>query len=192
MRSLGVENYTVKDLMVPIAEYATVPLGTTLFGAMLALDQAQENFDHGKYQHRAILVLDEQNKVVGRVSQLRALTAVEGGSDNSSDIIELKKFNFSNKYVDKLREKARLESKILTKESLRGASKKIVDDFMQKPDPDEYVSESSALDLAVHKMVAGTHISLLVTKGEGDEIVGVLRMADIFAATFQAMKDLEV
>ncbi len=186
------ENFTVKDLMVPIAEYATVPLGTTLLEAITALDQAQENFDHGKYQHRAILVMDEKRKVVGRVSQLRVLTAMEGGIENSDDIEELKKFNFSNNYVDKLNEKVRLDSKILTKEALRRASKKIVDDFMQKPTPDEYVSESSALDLAIHKIVAGTHISLLVTKGEGDEIVGVLRMADVFAATFHAMKDLEL
>lgn len=192
MRSQEVESYTVKDLMVPIEEYATVPRGTTLFEAILALELAQEKFDHGKYQHRAVLVLDEHNKVVGRISQLRVLNAIEGVFENSDNMEELKKFNFSDNYIDKLTEKKRLESKIMTKEALRAASKKLVDEFMQKPTPDEYVSESSAIDLAIHKLVAGTHIALLVTKGEGDEIVGVLRMADVFAATFHAMKEADL
>ena len=45
-------NYIVKDLMVPISEYATVPVGATLFEAVLALEEAQLNFDRSKYQHR--------------------------------------------------------------------------------------------------------------------------------------------
>jgi hypothetical protein len=50
------------------------------------------------------------------------------------------------------------------------------------------VTEASFLDMAIHKLVAGTHLSLLVTRDE--EIVGVLRMADVFAATFHAMKGM--
>lgn len=192
MRSYRVEKYTVKDLMVPIAEYATVSMGTTLLEAILTLEQAQENFDHGKYQHRAVLVLDEQNKVIGRISQLRVLNAIEGGGETTCDMQRLKNFSFSDNYINKLNETKRLESKILTKEALRRASKKLVDEFMQKPTPDEYVSQSSALDLAIHKLVAGTHIALLVTEGEGGEIVGVLRMADVFAATFHAMKEADL
>lgn len=41
--------YRVKELMVPLSEYATVPVGSTLFDAVLALEKAQEEFDRTKY-----------------------------------------------------------------------------------------------------------------------------------------------
>ena len=37
-------DYRVKELMVPLSEYATVPVGSTLFDAVLALEKAQEQF----------------------------------------------------------------------------------------------------------------------------------------------------
>lgn len=48
--------YFVKDLMVSISEYATVPEGSTLFEAVLALEKAQEQYDHSKYQHPTIII----------------------------------------------------------------------------------------------------------------------------------------
>jgi len=38
-----VSDYLVKQLMVPLSEYATVPEGSTLFEAVLALEKAQES-----------------------------------------------------------------------------------------------------------------------------------------------------
>ncbi len=187
---MSVKKYTVKELMVQINEYATVPLGTTLFDAILALEKAQENFDHGKYQHRAILVLDEHNKVVGRISQLRVLKALESADTRNGNIDQLKMYKFSDAYIGQQREKARLNCKVFTEKLLKEAAKKPVDTFMQKPTPDEYVAENSELDLAMHKMVAGAHQSLLVTRG--DEIVGILRLSDVFSAGFHAMKELDI
>ena len=48
------KNCLVKDLMVPLSEYATVPMGSTLFEAVLALEKSQEEFDHTKYRHRGV------------------------------------------------------------------------------------------------------------------------------------------
>jgi hypothetical protein len=47
----------IKDLMVPLEEYATVPDSATLYEAVLALEEAQEKFQHLPYKHRAVLVL---------------------------------------------------------------------------------------------------------------------------------------
>jgi len=46
----------IKDLMVPLEEYATVSDSATLYEAVLALEEAQEKFDHLPYKHRAVLV----------------------------------------------------------------------------------------------------------------------------------------
>ena len=66
----------VKDLMVPLAEYATVSEEATLYDAVLALEKAQEAFDPKKQRHRAVLVFDKKNRIVGKLGQpdiLRAL-----------------------------------------------------------------------------------------------------------------------
>ena len=62
------KSYLVKDLMVPLSEYATVTENARLFEAVLALEKAQENFEdeHTRYRHRAVLVLDKKGKVIGK------------------------------------------------------------------------------------------------------------------------------
>ena len=59
------KSYIVKDLMVPLSEYATVSEDATLYEAVLSLEKAQENFEdkHTRYRHRAILVLDKKGDV---------------------------------------------------------------------------------------------------------------------------------
>jgi len=184
-----VKNYLVKDLMVPITEYATVSVGTTLLEAIRVLEQAQEAYTVSKYQHRAILVLDPAGQVVGKISQLRALKAIEGDHEFNDEIDEMRKFNFSEAYIAQLRDRFRSRKIIIEENTLRETAAKKVEEFMQAPTPGEYVSEDCSVDTAIHKLVAGTHLSLLVTRNK--EIVGVLRISDVFAAVFHEMATLE-
>lgn len=183
------ENHRVKDLMVPISEYATVVVGTSLIDAVKALEQAQETYTTSKYQHRAIIVLDEEGRIVGKISQLRALKAIEPDFQANTDIEQLKGFHFSDQYISQLRDLYRYRGKVMSKDSLRAASVKKVEEFMQTPSPGEYVAEDCSLDTAIHRLVAGTHLSLLVTRDE--KIVGILRISDVFAAVFHKMIQLE-
>lgn len=183
------ENHRVKDLMVPISEYATVVVGTSLIDAVKALEKAQETYTTSKYQHRAIIVLDEEGRIVGKISQLRALKAIEPDFTANTDIEQLKGFHFSDQYISQLRDLYRYRGKVMSKDSLRAASVKKVEEFMQTPSPGEYVAEDCSLDTAIHRLVAGTHLSLLVTRDE--KIVGILRISDVFAAVFHKMIQLE-
>ena len=180
------EHLRITDLMVPISEYATVAVGTSLLDAIIALETAQKAYTTSKYQHRAILVLDTNDHVVGKISQLRVLKAVETRRDLESEVVELSNFKFSDEYIARRAEQYRFGGPIFKKESLQLAAHKKVEEFMQKPTPGEIVSEDSSLDMAIHKLVAGTHLSLLVTRKE--KIVGILRISDVFAAVFQEMK----
>ena len=67
---------TVIDLMVPLKEYATVLQDANLAEAVSALEKAQLAFDPAKHKHRAILVLDEKNKVVGKLGMFDILMAL--------------------------------------------------------------------------------------------------------------------
>lgn len=180
------DSYTVKDLMVPISEYATVPIGTSLLDAIIVLEKAQEAYTVSKYQHRAILVLDKEETVVGKIGQLRVLKAIETRPDRDSELEELKSFKFSDEYIAQRQDQFRLGGTIMSKEDLKIAAAKKVEEFMQKPTPSEIVPEDASLDIAIHKLVAGTHLSLLVTRA--NRIVGILRIADVFAAVYHEMK----
>lgn len=179
------DQYYVRDLMVPFSEYASVRIGTTLLDALRALERAQEAYSMTKYEHRAVLVLDSEDKVVGKISQLRALKAIESTFAGHEEMEELQKFNFSQTYLSSFKEKQRLQGQVITREALVAAAGKKVEEFMQTPTPGEFVAEDASLDRAIHMLTAGAHLSLLVTKN--DKIVGILRISDVFAAVFHEM-----
>jgi len=181
-----VRTYTVKELMVPISEYATVREGSTLFEAILALEKAQDEFDHKKYHHRAILILDKNGRVIGKLSQLGVLRALEPKDEDVEGIDVLSQFGFSQKLVQGLRKERRLQGVPLKDLYVRTARLK-VEDFMQAPTEGEYVEQDASLDIAVHQLVLGNHLSLLVTKAR--EIVGILRLTDVFGAVLRDMKE---
>jgi len=183
-----VKTHTAKDLMVPLSEYASVPEGSTLFEAVMALEKAQEEFDidHSKYHHRAVLILDSRGRVVGKLSQMNVLRALEKNDEHSEKIQELSQFGFSTRYTNTLWEQFQLGGVSLQEMCVKAARMK-VEDHMKALSEGEYVEEDTPLEKAIYQMVSGHHLSLLVTSG-GD-IVGVLRMSDVFAAVFHAMKE---
>jgi CBS domain-containing protein len=176
--------------MVPLSEYATVKEGATLFEAVMALEHAQEEFDidHSKYHHRAVLVLDKKDRVIGKLSQLNVLRALEPKDEQISKTSELGKFGFSLRFITTLREQYRLAGVSLSLLCANAAKMK-VEDYMKTPSEGEYVEENTPLDTAIYQLVTGLHLSLLVTRDT--EIVGVLRMSDVFAAVFHAMRESE-
>ncbi len=103
-------DFRVKDLMVPLAEYATVPAGSTLLDAMLALEKAQEEFVHNKYRHRGVVILDKTKGVIGKLGQMDVLRALEPKEDDADDIRSLRQFGFSSKFVQDVRTQRRLNA----------------------------------------------------------------------------------
>ena len=181
-------NYVVKDLMVPLSEYATVPEEATLFESVLALEKAQEKFQESRYSHRAVLVLDKSKRVIGKLSQMDFLCALEPRDANLDQIRNFKRFGFTRKAVALQQEEyLKLSPPILDVYSKAARLK--VKDHMQRPTEGEYVDENASLDMALHQLTAGSNLSLLVTRGA--DIVGILRLADVFAAVFHAMKESE-
>jgi len=183
-----VSDFRVKELMVPLSEYATVPEGSTLFEAVLALEKAQEEFDHTKYQHRGVVILDKDKRVIGKLGQLDVLRAIEPIDENPAEIKDLSQFGFSSNFVHKLRKQRRLKAAPL-KDLCSNASKLKVEDFMQTLSEGEFIEQEASLDMAVMQLVTGYHVSLLVTRGK--EIIGILRSTDAFAAVFHTMKECE-
>jgi len=182
------KQFRVKDLMVPISEYATVTVGSTLSEAVVALEKAQEEYCHTQYSHRAVLVLDNKKQVVGKLSQLDFMRSLEPKDEKSERIKNIRKFGFSSKSIA-LQQEQYLQTVPPNKNIYATAAKRKVEEFMQTPSEGEYINEETALDTAIHQLITGYHLSLLVTREK--KIVGVLRMSDVFAATFHVMKEVE-
>jgi CBS domain-containing protein len=184
-----VSDFLVKELMVPLSEYATVPKGSTLFDAVQALEKAQEDFDHTKYKHRAILILDKKKRVIGKLSQLDVLRALEPKNEDPVQINEISQFGFSSNFIHKLRARWVMNAQPF-KDLCSKASQLKVEDFMQAPSEGEFIEQDATLETAVMQLVHGHHLGLLVTRRK--EIIGILRMADAFAAVFHTMKECEI
>ena len=182
--STKLKNTTVKDLMVPLSEYVTVPEGSTLYEAVQALDKAREEHAYNRYRHRAVLILDKQGRVIGKLSQLDVLRGIEPNREEMEKLEDIRRYGFSRNFINRLQEDRRLESGIVEVMGKDAAGLK-VEDFMQAPSEGEYVEENTSLDTAIHQLVKGTHLSLLVTRDK--EIVGILRMSDVFVAVARTM-----
>ena len=186
------KSYQVKNLMVPLSEYATVSEAATLLDAVKALKEAQAAFKQKRYRHRAILVLDKNNHIVGKLSQHDVIEALEPNYKEmrkSAPSGSMHRLGFSDAFVKSTIEQYHLWEKAL--ENLCGKAVSLkVDKIMYTPDEGEFVNETATMDEAIHRLIIGHHHSLLVTADlDAHEIVGVLRLSDVFEFVSDAMHE---
>jgi CBS domain-containing protein len=167
----------VKELMVPIEEYATVSKEANLYEAVLALEKAQMAFDPSKHKHRAILVLDRGKNVVGKLVMLDILMALEPKYGELEAAGVLSRSGYSPEII-----KSMLKDNFLWSEPFQficsRASELKVSDCMEVPADGVYIDENATLDEAIHQLLTGRYQSLLVTREE--KVVGILRLSDVF------------
>ena len=187
------KTYHVQDLMVPISEYATVTENATLIEAVLALEKAQQAFDENRYRHRAILVLDPDGHVVGKLSQHDVIEALEPSYRNlkGRGRRSLERLGFDEKFIKSTLAQDQLWSKPL--ENLcQTAIHKSVRDMMDTIDDGEFIRADATMDEAIHRLILGRQHSLLVTTPDsGRKVVGVLRLTDVFEFVSRSMKQCE-
>ncbi len=177
----------VQDLMVPLTEYATVFEDATLSDAIDALEAAQAQFDKSKYRHRAILVCEKKtSKIIGKISQLDVVRTLEPKYDLLGEKGSISRFEFSPHFMKSILDQYELWHEPL-KDTYRKVSKQKVTNVMYKLTEGEYIKEDACLNEAVHQLIMGHHQSLLVSRGE--EIVGVLRLTDVFMEICAARKE---
>jgi len=185
----------VKDFMVPVEDYVTVAEEATLYEAVTALDKAQtETFKEAAslqvFPHRAVLVLGRDGAVIGKLSQLDILKALEPKYKSifsSDSLARMAEVGLSQQFLRDM-----LSSYSLFDKPLSDICKKAVSihvkDCMHAPGDNEVVKEDDSLELAIHHFVIGRHQSLLVTR-QGRNVAGILRLVDVFkyvARTIQA------
>ncbi|KIX14566.1 hypothetical protein X474_08220 [Dethiosulfatarculus sandiegensis] len=168
----------MKDLMVPVEEYARVSEDAILQQAVLALEEAQINFKKSPYKHRAILVFNEKTgDLVGKLSQWAILKGLEPKYDEIVDTSKLSRFGFTPEFTRSIMQHYKLLQAPLDQVCQKAATLK-VKDMMNKVDKNEYLDIETTLDQAIHCFVMGHNQSLMVTKR--GKVVGILRLSDVF------------
>ena len=179
----------VKELMVPLSEYATVPEEATLQDAVLALRQTQMDNKKRKYLHRAILVLDAKGAVTGKVSFLDVLRALEPKYDQMLSSKKSLHVGFTPAFQRSMIEQLKLWEAPM-EHLCEKAAKLKVSSFMAAPVEAEIIESRRTLDEAIHQLVLGCHQSLLVT--EDNAVVGILRLTDVFEVVADEIVKCEI
>ncbi|MBW2437634.1 MAG: CBS domain-containing protein [Deltaproteobacteria bacterium] len=177
---------TVRELMVPLEAYATVPQEATLREAVLALEKAQMTLDPSRHKHRAILVLDGNGKVVSKLTMKNILFALEPNYGKVEGMEVLERSGFSPDLIRDMLENSALWAEPLQFFAERAAKLK-VSDFIQAPSEGEYIDHNATLGEATHQLIVQPYLSLLVTAD--DEVVGILRLSDVFTKVCDIIKD---
>ncbi len=178
----------VSDLMVPLSDYARVQDDATLADAIKALVKARNEADpmHGK--QRGILITNRAGQVIGKVSLLDILKALEPKYEKIDDQKSLSRVGLSGEFMKSMAAKYKLWDEPL-EDLCKKASKIIVKNIMRFPTEGEFVEAGASLNEGIHQIVMGRRQSLLVTKGQ--EIVGVLRLTDIFREIGKRIQDCD-
>ena len=182
------EKIRVKDVMIPLEEYATVAADATLFDAVLALEEAQRKFDKSRYTHRAILVLDPSGGVIGKLGHHDVVAALEPEFGKLIDV-RTKEYGYSMEYIQSVKDKYELWEKSL-EDLCKTAAELKVKDITPTPEKGEYIPYDKTLDEAIHQLVMGKYQSLLATFGP--HVVGVVRLTDVFTDLIDNIKECRV
>ncbi len=166
---------TVKDLTLSLDEYAVISENSTIQKALIALSKSQLGLDRDRHYHRAVLVIDEKEKVVGKLSHWAILRSLEPSHLNSDDISSLSRTGLTDEFIETLRNNLSLFKGSL-QQVCRDAARIRVRDAMVPVG--ENISESASLSEAIHKFVLSHAQSMIVTKK--GEVVGILRLSDVF------------
>lgn len=172
------ETPTINELMVPLKEYASVSSNATVYDAVMAIEAARERVKWRRFKHRAVLVVDDDERIIGKVRPTEVIDNLEEGYR------ELGAMDAAARAMLKLDDiKAMMKTHKLWKKPLdeicRQAAAVPITDIMHVFTEKEYIPLKATLAEAIHQMVVGHYRSLLVTSN--GEVVGVLRLTDVYS-----------
>jgi CBS domain containing-hemolysin-like protein len=166
----------VRELMVPLDAYSHVSEDASLFEAIMSLENAlhkpQEAADPFRPRDRALLVMDQNNKIIGKLSMWDAIKGLDPRSDRQVDALAMvEDYGLWERPLQNILDRAKAVK---------------AKDLLPKVSEEEYIDENASLNQALHRLITGHHLSLLVNSGK--EAVGILRLSDVFREVHGVLK----
>ncbi|HID96857.1 MAG TPA: CBS domain-containing protein [Thermodesulfobacteriaceae bacterium] len=186
------KSISIKPLIVDLKDYAVISVEATLHDAIQILEESHERFFkaihvHGgnRYKHRAVLVADQKDRIVGKLNQYDMIKGLEPRYDEIGDDSRLSRFGITRSFMhDQMRLFGLWQSPL--SHICRKASSIKVRHIMRPMTPDCIISEDTALDEVIHRFIVYKRQLLLVNRGE--ETIGVVRLTDIFVEVCLTIK----
>ncbi|MEZ5360232.1 MAG: hypothetical protein R3F48_15550 [Candidatus Zixiibacteriota bacterium] len=164
----------VKDIMVPLDRYGLVSSDATLVEAVQVLQEAQKRRDRDRMPFRAVLVIDENKQVIGKLGELAFLKALEPRRSVQQDVRRMKDAGVGEHTMQTLISHYQFFQDDLSTLCMRAKDYKVKDVMHPMT---ENIDADAMLCEAIPKMIAWDTLSVLVTsKGKS---VGLLRISDI-------------
>ncbi len=178
------ENIKVKDLMIPIDEYSIVDQDDTLIDVIHSMEIPPEQINLNRHPHRAVLVVDEDNNIIGKIGHHGFLMALEPKYNNIDNLDEVTSLGVSSEYLKSIMEDLSLWEDKITNICKR-AGNIIVKDVMHPVKKN--IEEDASIFIAIHKLIMWQCLSLLVTRKS--RIVGIIRLSDIYEKIAKYIKN---
>ncbi|MFH2048046.1 MAG: CBS domain-containing protein [bacterium] len=180
------EHKKVKDLMVPLLEYPKVKTDASLLEAVKVLHEARKKSPHGRQPFQAILVVDSNDNIIGKIGQAAILKSLEPESHVTDDLSTLNRAGVSSEDLDRAMGHYRILQQDLI--DLCASAGNIKVSNVMHPVTDHIDEETSVCE-AIHKIVLKQTLSLLVTR---DSVpVGLIRLSDMCDEAINYMISLE-
>ena len=168
---------TVKDLMIPVHQYPAINQNESMYEAMLAVKKANANRLESHEPFRAVLVLNDEGRVVGKIGMLAFLKALEPNYKGILDLDKLTRISLSSVHIETMISQFNLwksDSADFKRLAERVKAKEVMSDVHERIEQDESIVS------AIHKIIMWQSVSILVS--DGNEIVGILRLKDLYLA----------
>jgi len=165
----------VRDIMIPLSEYATVKHDAMLIDAIMTLEKTREKTLGKKDRYRAVLVVDEKNRIIGKIGYLSFLKAMEPNYNKLKMEDAFIRVNLHTDFIDDLMENFNLWEEDFLDICNRANTVRVTE--AMKPVNENIDSDASLID-AMHKLIIWNTMSLLVH--EQGRIIGIIRLSDIY------------
>jgi len=165
----------VKEITLPLSDYAIVEEGATILDALQALQASQEKLPPDRHPHRAILVRDRRGEIVGKLHHFAFLRALVAERKAMGAAALLDRAGVS----DDLRDSSMQMLDLLTSDLVdvcERARNVVVRDVYTTTTVS--IDEDAHLGEAISRFLRHQTLSLLVTRR--GKTVGILRLSDLF------------
>jgi len=171
--------------MVPTDDYPTVPHKATLKEALVALERAGVNSNgQGGTRPRAVLVVNDKQRVIGKLTHWDVLRALEPKYQSMGDARTLSHCGWSASFIKSMVRSYGLFDKPLDNVCAEAAKLQVRDVMTPVSEEEllhhekEIVEHDVPLNEGIHLLVMGNLMFLYVRKK--GRIVGIIRLSDVF------------
>ncbi len=191
------DSISIKPLVVALETYAVVPQQATLYDAIEALEESHDKFfkvahvhGAGRYKHRAVLVADKSGQIIGKLTQYDIIKGLEPKYNQIGVGKRLSRFGITNSFMQEQMRAYGLWQRPLAS-ICRKASTILVKNLMQPIPADQYISDQTTINEAIHKFIISNAQFLLVTD-TSNRTMGVIRLTDIFVEVCLTIKSCKI